>query len=47
MQYVDYAAWQRQWLHGAVLEQQLDYWREQLAGAPELLELPFMRAIFT
>ena len=30
MQYADYAAWQRGWLQGEVLEQQLGYWREQL-----------------
>ncbi|MCP4378510.1 MAG: non-ribosomal peptide synthetase, partial [bacterium] len=40
IQYTDYAAWQRDWLHGDVLEQQLTYWLEKLAGAPELLELP-------
>jgi amino acid adenylation domain-containing protein len=40
IQYADYAAWQRQWLQGAVLEQQLDYWKQQLAGAPAVLSLP-------
>ena len=40
IQYPDYAAWQRQWLSGEVLERQVTYWREQLAGAPRLLELP-------
>ena len=40
IQYADFAAWQRGWLQGAVLEGQLGYWREQLAGAPGLLELP-------
>ena len=40
IQYADYAQWQRQWLQGEVLEQQLDYWRQQLTGAPPLLELP-------
>jgi Non-ribosomal peptide synthetase modules and related proteins len=40
IQYVDFAQWQRQWLSGEVLEGQLKYWREQLAGAPALLELP-------
>jgi amino acid adenylation domain-containing protein len=40
IQYSDYAAWQRSLLTGRVLQQQLDYWREQLAGVPELLELP-------
>src|SRR5581483_11922882 len=38
--YADYALWQRHWLQGAVLEEQLSYWREQLRGAPALLELP-------
>ncbi|HKR13277.1 MAG TPA: amino acid adenylation domain-containing protein, partial [Pyrinomonadaceae bacterium] len=40
IQYADFAEWQRQWLRGAVLAQQLEYWREHLRGAPPLLELP-------
>ncbi|HVG45522.1 MAG TPA: amino acid adenylation domain-containing protein, partial [Longimicrobium sp.] len=40
VQYADYAAWQRQWVDGEVLAGQAAYWRETLAGAPELLELP-------
>jgi hypothetical protein len=40
VQYADFAAWQRAYLQGEVLEQQLKYWRRQLAGAPTLLELP-------
>ncbi|KAA0209195.1 MAG: amino acid adenylation domain-containing protein [Proteobacteria bacterium] len=40
VQYVDYAAWQREWLQGEALERQLAWWREALAGAPPLLELP-------
>jgi len=40
VQYADYAAWQRQWVEGDVLQEQEDYWAETLAGAPELLELP-------
>src|SRR5215210_5436510 len=38
--YADYAAWQRRWLRDEVLEEQLAYWRQQLAGAPPSLELP-------
>src|SRR3712207_2972579 len=40
VQYADYAAWQRKWLSGEVLEEQLGYWRKQLEGAPPALELP-------
>ncbi|MFD4239987.1 condensation domain-containing protein, partial [Streptomyces sp. NPDC058542] len=40
VQYADYAAWQRIWLAGDVMEEQLAYWREQLAGAPPALDLP-------
>src|SRR5581483_10567322 len=39
IQYADYAVWQRQWLSGEVLDEQLRYWREQLAGVAAL-ELP-------
>ncbi|MBN3990706.1 MAG: amino acid adenylation domain-containing protein [Nostoc sp. NMS2] len=40
IQYADFAVWQRQWLTGVVLERQLDYWQQQLAGVPAVLELP-------
>ncbi|HYH79663.1 MAG TPA: amino acid adenylation domain-containing protein, partial [Longimicrobium sp.] len=40
VQYADYAVWQRRWLEGEVLERQLGYWKERLAGAPAVLELP-------
>ncbi len=40
VQYADFALWQRQWLTTEVLERQLNYWKEQLTGAPPLLELP-------
>jgi amino acid adenylation domain-containing protein len=38
-QYADFAAWQREWLQGEVLEEQLAYWKNQLADVPAL-ELP-------
>ena len=40
VRYVDFAVWQREWLQGHALEQQLGYWRKQLDGAPALLQLP-------
>jgi amino acid adenylation domain-containing protein/non-ribosomal peptide synthase protein (TIGR01720 family) len=40
IQYADYAVWQRRWLQGGVLDQQLQYWREQLQGVASVLELP-------
>jgi len=40
VQYADFAVWQRQWLQGEVLEEQLSYWRERLGGAPPVLHLP-------
>jgi amino acid adenylation domain-containing protein len=36
VQYTDFAAWQREWLSGHVLESQLVYWRKQLADLPTL-----------
>ncbi len=40
IQYVDFAAWQRNWLQGTMLATQLAYWKKQLANAPTLLALP-------
>ena len=40
IQYADYAEWQREQLTGERLDELVDYWREQLAGAPGRLELP-------
>ncbi|HEX8353070.1 MAG TPA: amino acid adenylation domain-containing protein, partial [Pyrinomonadaceae bacterium] len=40
VQYADFAAWQREWLRGPVLEEQLSYWRGQLAAPRPVLELP-------
>ncbi|HEV7785464.1 MAG TPA: amino acid adenylation domain-containing protein, partial [Thermoanaerobaculia bacterium] len=40
LRYADYAAWQRGWLQGEVLEREISYWRERLSGAPRVLELP-------
>ena len=40
IQYADYAAWQRNWLHGEVLNGQLAYWRKTLEGAPPVLSIP-------
>jgi non-ribosomal peptide synthetase component F/acyl carrier protein len=40
VQYADFAVWQRRWLSGEVLAAELAHWRERLAGAPQLLDLP-------
>ena len=32
IQYADYAAWQRRWLTGDVLQAQVRYWKRALAG---------------
>ncbi|HET9788878.1 MAG TPA: condensation domain-containing protein, partial [Pyrinomonadaceae bacterium] len=40
LQYADFAIWQRQRLTGPVLEGHLDYWRQNLSGAPQVLALP-------
>ena len=42
-QYADFAAWQRRYLQGEVLERVVDYWKGQLLDAPARLELPVDR----
>ncbi|KZN66284.1 non-ribosomal peptide synthetase [Pseudoalteromonas luteoviolacea] len=47
-QYLDYSVWQRQWLEDkatssneqSMLQKQLTYWKNKLAGVPESLNLP-------
>ncbi|HVT59500.1 MAG TPA: amino acid adenylation domain-containing protein, partial [Thermoanaerobaculia bacterium] len=39
VQYADFAAWQRGWLSGEVLDAQLAYWRQQLTDLPPALPL--------
>ena len=38
-QFADFAHWQRQWVQGDVLAEQLAYWKRQLAGVPPVLSL--------
>jgi amino acid adenylation domain-containing protein len=40
IQYADFAIWQRSWLDDSTIDSGLEYWRNQLKGAPPLLELP-------
>ncbi|HVR96916.1 MAG TPA: amino acid adenylation domain-containing protein, partial [Thermoanaerobaculia bacterium] len=40
IQYADLAVWQREQLGEAGMERQLAFWRERLAGAPAILDLP-------
>jgi amino acid adenylation domain-containing protein len=42
-QYTNFSTWQRQWLQGTVLAQQLGYWKQKLSGIPPVLELPLDR----
>ena len=38
--YTDFAEWQNQWMKGAECQKQLDYWVNELKGAPDMLQLP-------
>jgi len=40
IQYADFAIWQQNWMRGKTLENHLNYWQEQLADAPPILDLP-------
>jgi hypothetical protein len=44
VQYADFALWQRGWLDDAAMRTGVDYWKQQLAGAPEQLVLPSDRS---
>ena len=43
VQYADYAVWQREWLQGEALEEQLGFWKRMLADLPAL-DLPTDRS---
>ncbi|WP_017717380.1 non-ribosomal peptide synthetase [Kamptonema formosum] len=43
VQYADFSYWQRQYISKEAVETQLNYWKEQLAGAPPFTELPVDR----
>ncbi|MEI4623585.1 non-ribosomal peptide synthase/polyketide synthase [Bacillus pfraonensis] len=43
VQYADFAQWQKGWLKEEVLDQQLQYWREELSGELPVLQLPMDR----
>ncbi len=40
IQYADFAIWQREHLQGKLLHDHLIYWRNQLRGAPPILQIP-------
>ncbi|XXY13500.1 amino acid adenylation domain-containing protein [Sorangium sp. So ce216] len=44
IQYADFAVWQRNWLQGEVLAEQLRYWHTALDGAPSRFQLPTDRS---
>ncbi|HLO86302.1 MAG TPA: amino acid adenylation domain-containing protein, partial [Nostocaceae cyanobacterium] len=40
IQYADFAIWQRRWLEGEALKNQLAYWQKKLSGELTILQLP-------
>jgi len=44
IQYVDYAAWQRDWLQGSVLADELEYWKKHIEADPPPIDLPRRRS---
>src|SRR5579872_468336 len=40
IQYADFALWQRESVKGKVLQEQIDYWKGKIEGAPDILKLP-------
>jgi amino acid adenylation domain-containing protein len=43
LQYVDFALWQRTWLHGEIFQRFLNFWQQQLQPAPARLSLPYKK----
>ncbi len=43
VQYADFASWQRKSLRGVSLANELEFWRQQLDGAPAVMKLPLDR----
>ncbi len=39
IQYADFACWQREWMKHDLLKNEISFWKRQLAGAPEVLQL--------
>lgn len=39
IQYADFAVWQRNWLQGKLLDEQLSYWKKQLENLPAVFNL--------
>ena len=44
IQYCDFSVWQREWMSGEILDEQLSYWKKTLEDAPQLLEMPLDRS---
>src|SRR5438309_373563 len=40
LQYTEYAQWQREYMSGELLTNEVEHWKSKLAGAPTLLDLP-------
>ncbi|HYG24753.1 MAG TPA: amino acid adenylation domain-containing protein [Verrucomicrobiae bacterium] len=40
VQYADYAHWHNTWMSGPMLENELEFWKSRLAGAPTSINLP-------
>lgn len=38
--YADFAIWQNEWLVGEGCQKQISYWKNELKGAPDVLQLP-------
>jgi amino acid adenylation domain-containing protein len=40
IQYADFSYWQRQQMQGALLDEQISFWKQRLEGGPTVLNLP-------
>ncbi len=43
IQYSDYSIWHNKWMNSPQAKQQIEFWKEELSNAPDLLQMPLVK----